>query len=641
MKENIKKDYLKYLFHKTFADLSRFNISHQESEFINKLFNKLCHSENVLVELYILSNIKNLRNVGNYLLFIYKKMEDNVINFDNLSHNLNTDAEFIENEILNYLSNPKLIGSKNNLQDEEKKELFDKKFYKVDLIQTEREGISKEPGVNMEADIEEDDDILRFKKNYLELIQSEESETEIVFDLPVTKDKEGEKIFLDAPLIENSDNFDNIVDLENIESITNIEETIEHPASSRSENPDRRKEEEIAEQPEEEIVAELFIKEAGTDQSESGIEDIASEIETDDERYQVEEERVSAGIEEKVHDAGNDPETVDDNKISLSDEIIEELNSPNESEDNEGEEEQSEPESQGVMPPTNESFTDYENELRDKNIFLNHEFDKMIGLVNLKNTDEDERMLIINNIIDTGSYLESISRSMSLELISNIYQTITLSFEKIADGRYDLSESTLNLFKNGLTLVLSLIKGDDYFGYKDILKSIENIRNSLIEEKERREKYLKRLQEKLHLETNLSRQFPEEIQKENLKHLKKLIKDAEAKFNMLEKITGEYQIYEALRSLSGNLNNFKEMVKLARELQLMKIVQLAEASYIFTKFLQNYRINPVATETKEIFGYIIYNLKSLAVGKPVEDINLFISYLNDPVKIFSKTEMKK
>ncbi len=95
-----------------------------------------------------------------------------------------------------------------------------------------------------------------------------------------------------------------------------------------------------------------------------------------------------------------------------------------------------------------------------------------------------------------------------------------------------------------------------------------------------------------------------------------------------------------MRSLSSNLDNLKEIVLLSKELDLKKLVQLAEASYIFIKFLQNYRINPVTIETKEIFGYITYNLKTLVVGKSVEDIDLFISYLNDPVKIFSKTGKK-
>jgi len=35
------------------------------------------------------------------------------------------------------------------------------------------------------------------------------------------------------------------------------------------------------------------------------------------------------------------------------------------------------------------------------------------------------------------------------------------------------------------------------------------------------------------------------------------------------------------------------------------------------------------------------NLKSLVIGKQAEDLDLFISYLNDPVKIFSKSNKKK
>jgi hypothetical protein len=186
-----------------------------------------------------------------------------------------------------------------------------------------------------------------------------------------------------------------------------------------------------------------------------------------------------------------------------------------------------------------------------------------------------------------------------------------------------------------------LIKGDDYYGYKDILKSIENIRNTLLEEKQKRETYLRRLKEKMDLENKLDEKFPSENQRGRLLILKKMIIDTEANFKSLEKITGEYQIYEALRSLSASLNNFKNIVVLAKELRMNQLVKLSEAGYIFIKFLQNYRINPVTIEILEIFGYIVFNLKSLIVGKPVEDIELFISYLNDPVKIFSKTDKKK
>ena len=291
--------------------------------------------------------------------------------------------------------------------------------------------------------------------------------------------------------------------------------------------------------------------------------------------------------------------------------------------------------------PANTLFIEYESEVRDRNRYLDREFENMIKLLAEKSKDEEERTKIILSIIETSKHLEELSRKMSLEVISNIYQTITLSFEKISEAKYDITESTLNLFKKGLTLVLSLINGDNYFGYKDILKSIENIRNTLIEERQKRETYLKRLQEKLEVEKNLDKRFPDETAKNKISLLKKYIKDTENNFKSLDDITGEYQIYEALRSLSGSLNNFKDIVKVSKELKMMKMVQLSEAGYIFVKFLQNYRINPVTEETKEIFGYMIHNLKLLTMGRDTEDIDIFISYLNDPVKIFAKTEKKK
>ncbi|MBK8982542.1 MAG: hypothetical protein IPM38_09555 [Ignavibacteria bacterium] len=54
---------------------------------------------------------------------------------------------------------------------------------------------------------------------------------------------------------------------------------------------------------------------------------------------------------------------------------------------------------------------------------------------------------------------------MSLEIISNIYQAIGL-FLKKANGKYDITESTLNLYKLGLTLVSNLIKGEDYLAIR-------------------------------------------------------------------------------------------------------------------------------------------------------------------------------
>ena len=611
MKENIKIDYLKFLFYKTQTNLSRYQISTPDYELIKNLFNRLNHSENLAAELYILFNITEFKNLSKYLIYIFKKMEDDVINFDNLQQNLHSDSEYIKNEILVYLSNPmrkeipdlKYTEEKTNKGSDNVK----KNLQSYDELK-EEEKLSTEE-LSEEKEDEPESEVSKFRENYLELIKSEESDTEIVFELPEagtekypSDETETMDSAFDLPDIEDELNPNE--ESEADEKLNIVQEEIKDSNETDTEN------EQTAGQPEEVFGS--------------------KEIRTENEG--------TLGFEEDKHPESELPaeENTAEEKIQLSEEIQEELNlfkdSDGEIEEEDGTEEQQ---------PANALFIEYENEIREKNVFLETEFDQMIGILNQSESDEEVRSKKISNIIETSNYLETISRNMSLEIISNIYQTITLSFEKISESRYDISESTLKLFKKGLILVLSLIKGDDYYGYKEILKSIENIRNALIEEKQKRETYQKRLQEKLEIENNLNRKYPNEIEKEKITILKQIIKNTEHNFNALEKISGEYQIYEALRGLSGNLNNFKDIVKLSKELQMKKLIQLAEAGYIFLKFLQNYRINPVTIETTEIFNYIIYNLKSLVVGKTVEDIDVFISYLNDPVKIYSKTNKKK
>ena len=116
--------------------------------------------------------------------------------------------------------------------------------------------------------------------------------------------------------------------------------------------------------------------------------------------------------------------------------------------------------------------------------------------------------------------------------------------------------------------------------------------------------------------------------------MKDRIMDIESIFKSLDNIKGKYQAYDALRILSHTYNRLKEIAKIANGLEMRKLSQLTEASYIFIKFVQNYRLDPLDNDIKEILKYIIYNFKLIYLDKPTKDIDVFISYLNDPVKIF-------
>lgn len=608
MKENLKTDYIRFLLIKARKDLSKYNFTQTDLKVMNGLIERLIQSENLLFDLYVISNVKELKSFGKYLIFVLKKIEDNIISFDNLSQNLKADSEFIQNEILNFFSNPLLHETARPVYEEIEEEEQQKHSgnFTSDTNETNYKENTFEEPINKTAD---ESDISEFKKNYLELIQTEAGDDENVYELPQRVDKGRNDIAFEIP--------------EDVSAKEVTEEKISTGANLGNE---------ISVDTETETGDEIFTtkEEPGSAKNKVNISEIEFETE---ENKNYSEEFIN---KEKEDNSGFEEIPWGESRIQLSDEIQEELNTY--------EEEQSgteEIEENAEIQTTNAIFLEYENEIKEKNHVLSSEFDKMIALLLCSQPDEGERNLAIRNILVSSIQLENISRKMSLEVISNIYQAITLSFEKISEGRYDLSESTLNLFKKGLELVISLIKGDDYFGYKDILKSIENIRNALLEEKEKREAYRKQLKEKQEQEINLINHYPEDSQKSKFELLKKLIKDTEKKFNQIGEISGEYQIYEALRSLSSNLGNLKEIVKISKELNLKKLIQLTEASYIFLKFLQNYRINPVTVESKEVFGYIVYNLKSLVMGNETEDIDIFISYLNDPVKIFSKSGKKK
>jgi hypothetical protein len=665
VKSKLKKDYLNYLFFRTKKNLTRYQISAEDSDLIKNIFGKIINSENPHASLFILYNIKEFKNLSKYMIFILKKLEDNVINFENLLFNLENDTEFIQNEILSYLSNPERkvvneivfkpepVDIDSGYNSKQQKDSDKAKLNKEEEISDEVEK-DKEESVKEEKAEGSEKEETEFRKNYLELIQTEEDETGVVYELPGMESKDPYELEFSNPELDLPDediNESKIESNENKETdkLTDEEKCIDTGNDASEDVADERvMSSDISDSIDSINLIDSTDTSKATLSTESKEEENASGYISEEELY-AEQEKVIDGskTEKRISEENIEPENSD--KIQLSNEIQEELDMFDESGDAVDEEDSQELSEKRLLKdieelepePANTLFIEYESEVRDRNRYLDREFENMIKLLAEKSKDEEERTKIILSIIETSKHLEELSRKMSLEVISNIYQTITLSFEKISEAKYDITESTLNLFKKGLTLVLSLINGDNYFGYKDILKSIENIRNTLIEERQKRETYLKRLQEKLEVEKNLDKRFPDETAKNKISLLKKYIKDTENNFKSLDDITGEYQIYEALRSLSGSLNNFKDIVKVSKELKMMKMVQLSEAGYIFVKFLQNYRINPVTEETKEIFGYMIHNLKLLTMGRDTEDIDIFISYLNDPVKIFAKTEKKK
>ena len=183
--------------------------------------------------------------------------------------------------------------------------------------------------------------------------------------------------------------------------------------------------------------------------------------------------------------------------------------------------------------------------------------------------------------------------SRKMEIISNIYQTIILSFEKISDGKY-ISESTLNLFKRNSFGWQSDKKGDDYFGYKDILKSIENIWILSLTRKQRLN-YTKRQQRKAGDRKMIDKRFPDDRRKKNCQTIRQRSNGRESE-HICKHFRRECRILKHWEIFQWTLTILKIWWGFPKSLILKKTGQISEASYIFIKFLQNYRINPLTDE---------------------------------------------
>lgn len=246
------------------------------------------------------------------------------------------------------------------------------------------------------------------------------------------------------------------------------------------------------------------------------------------------------------------------------------------------------------------------------------------------------------------------SDAMSFSLISNVYDCTGKIFKEYLKTNSRPNGEELASLNKGIQLVEGLIKGDDLPEADDILLSLETLRKSFSdapvtaekaadakdEAKQEEKKEKTEHREPAKVSASLKEKYSNSELRDSFKQMKLQIQDLESTFLSLDEIEGDYQNYEGLRTLSSTFLNLKEIIRRAKILDLKDVAKLSEASYVFIKFIQNYRMDPFDEDIREIFKYIIYNFKAAALDKPNEDLEKFISYLNDPVKIFTQKTKK-
>lgn len=626
MTENIQnKDYLAFVLSKVREELCR-NENDIDLEKVCNLLNKLEKADDPKEEIYLFTYVEGLESLGSYLLFIVKKIETGSINIENLIKNLQVDKDYIKKELVNSFKIDKLVAESFEEEARKKKEetiketgtegkrmvkqLFVKnKQFKVEDLDNEL--VTEEFN---ESDFTElvGSDSMKTSKDYLEGVQIDEDEEEIVFNLPESMEdvfellhEEGEKIDREKKKINETDfdkDNDNITEEAREEKGTIKEEDVVHSEGIKLDTKEgvtleKEAEKELKKEKEHEKEGEKMQEEITREIIDEEISKKEEELEKDSELTTEEKDSIvsSEGIEEKG--------TEEEHRASTE-------------------------------------YMDFESELYLKNEYLKEKLKAI--LMPEKDGEETDAELknMAESIIENSAYMEEYSCKMSFDIMAGLYEAIKITLISAVADEFEADKDSIQLLIDAVLLIESLVKGYDYEDYEKVIKGLEEIRKS-ISEKKREKRNIKELEKrKVEMEERISSKFEDETSREQLVRLKHDILEVEKTFNSLKGIEGEYQVYEALRRLSSIFPHLKEIVSVSKQLKHDKTAKLSEASYIFVKFLQNYRLDPFDEDIQEILRYIIYNFKLIFLDKPTKELDLLISYLNDPVKIFEQTKTK-
>ncbi|MBN1633185.1 MAG: hypothetical protein JW917_03355 [Ignavibacteria bacterium] len=634
--EKHNEKYLKYLI----LLLEKDFLSHpgyKNQKVLFELLYRLKNSTNLIKDIYLLSKIKSFELISAYLIFVLKKSGEKQINFDNLVENINEDKKFLKKELVNHflkISSEEIIGepvtkefdfqeeypavnniyeSENNIETLEN-ELSEKK----DIIDKNDES-KIEIDKNKEMDYEKNKAV-HFKEE-LELIQTkEELLKENIFGIPGSKDE------INKPVEENIKN-------EEIKP----EEVFDIPEKKLSDYPEvmetkKEKDNDLDLEKENKKITVKKIREFFHFKKHKVVKEKEQAFSEEENEKLVEINKTKIIMplseeEQKIRKILIEPPDEDYTDYNKTFDETDEIKKTENITVTEREE--------------NKIFSEYEKILREKNLIIAEGLNKIKEVKDKEKLIENEFKDVIENIIDECEYMENYSREMTFEVITNIYSTIKLSLRQVKEKNYKPDNELIELFINAIILIQKLVSGDDFSEYENTVAQIEMRQKELIKEKEKKERAEKIKKEKKEVEKKLDEKYSDSNERKKLLLLKSKILSVEDIFKSLETIKGEFQTYEAHRLLSKSFPDFKTIVKLSNELKIENMAQLSEASYIFIKYVQNYRIDPFGTDVKEIINYIIVNFKLLFLGKTSKDIEIFISYLNNPDKIFTEKNNNK
>lgn len=585
-----KPDYIKFVVSRVESELMGLSKSREYIKVITVL-HALKVSDNILRDIYILSGIKKLRQLSSYLIFIIKKVESGSINIDNFIENYTADKSFIRSYFQTYYDLEQITEEKFISEEIETKFIFDD-----DDINKQAPVYSLvEPGFKV-GDLDN------------ELVTEEFRESTITENYS-------------EPL----DAYRSLVD-------DNKESSAESSGVFFTD-----------------VSDDVFNLPGSQETADGGQETEGSGQEADDEGQQI------ADSGQKTEDSGQKTGDRESDIGEPSDGVVTEQESeilqnliptapiikPEDEEetqeitesDREVDEKLQEIEKETTEAIINSDFVLYEKFLIEKNKTLFGLLDDLVLIKEASEPDIEMRSSILEEILSTVEGLRDYSEKMSFEVITGIYGALVYCFDtKFKD--IIVSMDNFAIFKKAVEGVEDLIAGNDLTGFDAVVSKLNSTVDVLAKLLADRENFEKKKYDFGEEESNVIREFKDSSEYDAFIILRDKISELEETFRVIADMKDKTYPFESIRKLSLTFALFREIVNIARVLEMNKVAHLAEGGYIFVKFVQNYRIDPFKEEVTEVFKYLIYSFKLLYLDKPVKDFDKFLSFLNEPVRIF-------
>lgn len=582
-------DYIKFVVSKVESELIGLSNSREYIKVITVL-HALKVSDNILRDIYILSGIKKLRQLSSYLIFIIKKVESGGINIDNFIENYTADKSFIRSYFQTYYDLEQITEEKFISEEIDTKFVFDDE-------ETDKQApvySLAEPDFKV-ADLDNELVTEEFKEstvteNYTEPMDAYMS---LVDDDKESSAEGGSVFFTDV-----SDDVFNLPGGQ--ESADSGQE------DKRAEESGQRTEEQADSA--QEITGSGQIIEDGEAEMGKLTEEAATEQESE-----ILQNLIPIAPEIKPEDKEETPEiTESDREV---DEKLQEI------------------EKETTEAIINSDFVLYEKFLLEKNKTLFGLFDDLILIKESSEPDLEMRSSILEEILSTVKELRDYSEKMSFEVITGVYAALVYCFDlKFKD--IIVSMDNFAIFKKAVEGVEDLIAGNDLTGFDAVVSRLNSTVDDLAKLLADRENFEKKKYDFGEEEGNVIREFKDSSEYDAFIILRDKISELEETFGIIADMKDKTYPFESIRKLSVTFALFREIVNIARVLEMNKVAHLAEGGYIFVKFVQNYRIDPFKEEVTEVIKYLIYSFKLLYLDKPVKDFDKFLSFLNEPVKIF-------